>query len=159
MGVNLNAHRGNSLPSASTKNGRWRLALIPFFLIALLTATFTLPHGSRAAQAPTTRGNANQNAVINFTDLANRERLAPTIRRPLAIHEPLEDSEEFENKAIPAGANTTSDENNASAPLGITAVSPALASSFLALDDDNTRIPSDTHGTVGPNHLMVALNS
>ncbi|MGA9768285.1 MAG: alkaline phosphatase family protein, partial [Blastocatellia bacterium] len=96
---------------------------------------------------------------MNFTELANRERLSPITRKPLAIHEPLEDSEEFENKAIPTGANTPGDENRASTPSGITAVSPALASSFPALDDDNTRIPSDTHGAAGPNHLMVALNS
>jgi hypothetical protein len=37
--------------------------------------------------------------------------------------------------------------------------SPTPAASFLALGDDNTRIPPDTMGAVGPNHLMVTLNS
>ena len=43
---------------------------------------------------------------------------------------------------------------NASAPL-----SPAPASSFPALEDNNAAIPPDTHGAVGPNHLMVTLNT
>src|SRR5207245_8373711 len=34
-----------------------------------------------------------------------------------------------------------------------------LVSSFQALNDNNTAIPPDTHGAVGPNHLMVTLNS
>ena len=38
-------------------------------------------------------------------------------------------------------------------------LSPTPTSSFLALDDDNTSIPPDTHGAVGPNHLMVTLNT
>jgi hypothetical protein len=37
--------------------------------------------------------------------------------------------------------------------------SPAPGSSFRALDDNNTAIPPDTHGAVGPNHLMVVHNS
>ena len=37
--------------------------------------------------------------------------------------------------------------------------SPTPAASFLALGDNNTRIPPDTMGAVGPNHLMVTLNS
>jgi len=37
--------------------------------------------------------------------------------------------------------------------------SPAPASSFPALADDTTAIPPDTHGAVGPNHLMTVLNT
>jgi hypothetical protein len=36
---------------------------------------------------------------------------------------------------------------------------PILGSSFPALLDNQTVIPPDTDGAVGPNHLMVALNS
>ena len=36
---------------------------------------------------------------------------------------------------------------------------PPLLTSFAALGDDNTFIPPDTHGGVGPNHLMTMLNS
>ncbi|MBI4553886.1 MAG: T9SS type A sorting domain-containing protein, partial [Candidatus Latescibacteria bacterium] len=37
--------------------------------------------------------------------------------------------------------------------------SPAPASSFLALEDNGLGIPPDTYGTVGPDHLMVTLNT
>jgi hypothetical protein len=33
------------------------------------------------------------------------------------------------------------------------------ATGFLALDDSNTSIPPDTHGAVGPNHVMTTLNT
>lgn len=36
---------------------------------------------------------------------------------------------------------------------------PPVGSSFLAMGDNNTVIPPDTHGSVGPNHLLVTLNS
>ncbi len=39
------------------------------------------------------------------------------------------------------------------------ALSPAPSSSFQALGDNGTVIPPDTQGAVGPNHLMVTLNS
>ena len=49
-------------------------------------------------------------------------------------------------------------------PIGTTlselsAQSPAVSASFIALGDDNTTIPPDTQGTVGPKHLMTTLNS
>lgn len=37
--------------------------------------------------------------------------------------------------------------------------SPPMATSFLALDDNNFAIPPDTHGAVGPNHVMTTLNT
>ena len=36
---------------------------------------------------------------------------------------------------------------------------PKVKSSFLGLEDNDRAIPPDTQGTVGPNHLMIALNS
>src|SRR2546427_7922878 len=44
-------------------------------------------------------------------------------------------------------------------PLAHGASSGPPASSFLALDDNGTRVPPDTQGAIGPNHLMVTLNS
>ena len=40
-----------------------------------------------------------------------------------------------------------------------TRTSPPPAVSFQALPDDITVIPPDTHGAVGPNHVMTTLNS
>ena len=41
-------------------------------------------------------------------------------------------------------------------PLG---PSPAPATTFQALTDNNTSLPPDTHGAVGPNHVMTVLNT
>ena len=38
-------------------------------------------------------------------------------------------------------------------------LAPAMTSGFIALPDNNSSIPPDTHGAVGPNHLMVTLNT
>src|SRR5881409_819555 len=35
--------------------------------------------------------------------------------------------------------------------------SPAVTSNFLGLGDDDTSIPPDTHGAVGPSHVMTML--
>src|SRR3954469_11384700 len=37
--------------------------------------------------------------------------------------------------------------------------SSSIARSFLALTDNNATVPPDTSGAVGPNHLIVALNT
>ena len=47
----------------------------------------------------------------------------------------------------------------ASDPVAPTGQSPAAAVSFPALLDNNTTIPPDTTGAVGPAHVMVTLNS
>ncbi|PYX88352.1 MAG: hypothetical protein DMG67_17395, partial [Acidobacteria bacterium] len=69
-------------------------------------------------------------------------------------------------KGLPAGAIIKlAPEGNATHPNVPAAVVPpnplslVLANSFPAEADNNTVIPPDTQGTVGPNHLMVALNS
>ncbi len=111
-------------------------------------------------QLPTAKGNATQRATVNFADLANRERLSPVPPKAKAIHEPLEDEEDSRNKSIPEGAYAPSDATSVTKPtVEPTIPSPALSASFLALDDDNTRIPPDTHGAASQNHLLVALNS
>lgn len=75
----------------------------------------------------------------------------------------LEEFEEPEsaprNKTLPPGALVQPDESRpAAAPLPSVS-SPAPSSSFQALADDNSYIPPDTQGAVGPNHLIVTLNT
>jgi len=41
----------------------------------------------------------------------------------------------------------------------VQSVSPSPTNSFQALDDNNTSIPPDTDGAVGPNHVMTMLNT
>lgn len=45
------------------------------------------------------------------------------------------------------------------APEGRVAFGPTTSNSFAGLGDNNTRIPPDTMGAVGPSHLMIMLNS
>jgi hypothetical protein len=111
-------------------------------------------------QFPSGKGAASHRAVVNFAELANRERLTLPTRRPRAVHAPLEDEERNQNKSIPEGAFTPNDATHTTqSNIEPTIPSPALSANFLALDDNNTHIPPDTHGSAGPNHLMVALNS
>lgn len=45
------------------------------------------------------------------------------------------------------------------APVSSTGTSPAPTRSFAGLGDNGTAIPPDTQGAVGPDHLLVALNT
>lgn len=96
--------------------------------------------------------------VVDFTGLAQREAAAlpsKPVRRVVPFM-PMPP-----RPAVPAGLPV----RKAVAPLPPApaqplplAPSPAPAASFKALDDDDTSIPPDTQGAVGPNHLMVTLN-
>lgn len=44
-------------------------------------------------------------------------------------------------------------------PRAVAPTSPQMLTGFRALFDDNSSIPPDTHGAVGPNHVVTALNS
>ncbi len=57
--------------------------------------------------------------------------------------------------AAPAGGGPTF---GAQSPEGIQSAG-TLVASFAALGDNNTSIPPDTMGAVGPNHLMTMINS
>lgn len=124
--------------------------------IAVLALMGTLP---AAAQGPRSgiAGTADRTATVNFAELAAQEARAPAaIRAPKAIHRPMPGPTE------PAEALPRSSAGSAiAAPTeeGTVPRSPAAASSFQALGDNNTSIPPDTNGAVGPNHLVTALNS
>jgi len=58
------------------------------------------------------------------------------------------------------GPLSVADQTAAPAPVGgVAALVPALGASFQGLGDNNTTIPPDTMGAVGPNHVMTMLNS
>ena len=107
-----------------------------------------------------TRGSASRTAVVNLTQMARQERLAPPAKQALAVENEFDELDAVpRSKPVPAGANAPSDGMTAEALATPLAPSPAPANNFQALGDDNTRIPPDTHAAVGPNHLMVTLNS
>lgn len=60
---------------------------------------------------------------------------------------------------VPEGAGRSSALPSFAPLIVPSALSPAPSKSFLALGDDNTAIPPDTYGSVGPDHLVVTLNT
>jgi hypothetical protein len=108
------------------------------------------------------RGSAISSGVTNMQALSRKEALAPSAAR----RERDEEREEVEppepmpeSMPVPAGAPVTMEKPQAKALVEQKALgpSPAPASSFLA-SDDTGRIPPDTHGAVGLNHLIVVHN-
>jgi hypothetical protein len=91
--------------------------------------------------------------------LAEKEAMTPpgAARVPVAVHPPMPRPP----RAAPvptahAGAPPATAVPSLPAP---EVPSPAPAASFQALLDNNAVIPPDTHGAVGPNHVMTVLNS
>lgn len=119
-------------------------------------------------QAAGERGTTTRAAVVNFSALARKEALnrpsQPARAKDADGPEPFMD-----NLPIPAGAIITGKESAApsgNSPLrssgGDTVplvASPEPLTSFQALPDGLNSIPPDTHGAVGPNHLMAVLNT
>ena len=100
-------------------------------------------------------------AVVNFNELALHEAAVPVKpERKLIpfLHGPGA-------RPLPAGVAiplTVQPPQTGSGPSGgalLAAPSPAAVSSFAAAGDNDTSIPPDTMGAVGPNNLMVALNT
>jgi Bacterial Ig domain len=109
------------------------------------------------------RSMAQRSAVVNFAELAERHARAPASAAVThqARHRPKRRTESVAPEL--SLQSTRSSEQAASELLTLAPASPgpspAPAASFLALADDNTVIPPDTMGAVGPNHVMAALNS
>ncbi|HEV2350504.1 MAG TPA: hypothetical protein VG028_11740 [Terriglobia bacterium] len=98
-------------------------------------------------------------AVVNFKELARREpatplkskrKVIPFLRGPGA-------------RPLPAGVAlppTAQPQHQEAAPSGTALLpSPSVVAGFAALGDNDSVIPPDTQGAVGPGNLMVTLNS
>jgi hypothetical protein len=108
----------------------------------------------RPFEAFGTPGIADASAVIDFEKLTrsrgqNRSGMINRRGQTRPMPSPRRGTSEIDS-AIPSTGTTMPE---------LSAQSPNVAASFLALSDNNTTIPPDTQGTVGPNHLMVTLNS
>src|SRR3989440_1186572 len=143
------AARGQEAPAPPS------LKVIPMpifyrWVIAVLTCVTALPAHAGEPQAGIA-GVAGRKATVNFTDLARQEARAPLApRTPKVFHSPMPGPKEPGDKVSRVAAQ---------AEAGPAPLSPAPASSFLALADDTTAVPPDTQGAVGPNHLMTVLNT
>jgi hypothetical protein len=164
-----------------TKKGRGRF--FPFWLLALWFFAGALIMGAAISQGhnpnlpsahygltQVIRGQPIRRAVVNFAQLAEEEKLFPPLIQPKAVHPPMPIpfnlpipfGGSFGKGTFlvsPLGDNPSFPPPFSSPPSSPPNSSPPPSVSFLALEDDNTRIPPDTHGAVGLNHLMVTLNS
>lgn len=132
--------------------------LMQRFAIILVLLTMPLPlSGQRSMKG--TRGTSQVHRVINFRELARREAQAPA-RRPERRVVPFMPTPPS-NRAPRRTSTAQAPARTSALPLPPTpsVPSPAPAANFEALGDDNTALPPDTQGAVGPNHLMVALNN
>ena len=104
-------------------------------------------------------GVANQRGTVHINQTA-RSRVIPgdPPQPPQAIHSPLPVPRNRTRPVRPAEPSPTA-VTRPTISLSPPGVPPTLVSSFLALDDNGTSIPPDTHGAVGIGHLMVTLNT
>jgi subtilisin-like proprotein convertase family protein len=102
------------------------------------------------------RSGSVRSAVVNFAELARRESLRGVpLSEPKAIRNPGPGP--LPRRA--AKSAISEPEAMRAPPEAPQVASPAPASSFKALEDNGTSVPPDTHGAVGPYHLMVTHNT
>ncbi len=107
------------------------------------------------------QGQPTAASVVRWHDLvaaaddaapAAEQRVLPALEIPSALPLPWEDREDLPVVAKVAMALEP-------APDIPIATAPTAVQGFAALGDNNGSIPPDTHGAVGPRHLMTTLNT
>lgn len=129
-----------------------------WLFITVLISVFTVPvYADTAAPQKGVAGVADRQATVNFSELAEQEARAPrTPQAPKVIHAPMPGPRESGDRV---SSTDTSSASAAPADPAPTTLSPLPSTNFQALPDDTTAIPPDTHGAVGPNHVMTVHNS
>lgn len=99
---------------------------------------------------------------MTFSKIAEEEAKNPPIIMTKRVGN--EESVEYEERdaKIPEGSNIKTFDIKApknQQKSGKRDKSPAPVQNFEGLNDSDTSIPPDTHGAVGPNHIMVTLNT
>lgn len=126
------------------RHGTRRLLL---FLLTLISSTASLAqNNSWTVTGP---------VLVNLKELAAS---AGHTRLPSAAPAPLSVPQGDATSNGPAQLSQTTVPKAAIATQG-TQPSPTAALAFTALGDNDESIPPDTQGAVGPNHLVVALNT
>src|SRR5437868_11982496 len=131
-----------------------RRYVVSLFLASALSAT-------AQTTVPSEPGVVVSQGEMNFSELATREAKAP-IRPAVRVFHPKFHAPKPTTLPVGTPVRFTPEPLMRGPIRAATAPrprSPALSASFPALLDDGTIIPPDTQGTVGPNHLMVTLNS
>lgn len=112
----------------------------------ILAPAYASPPPETIAGTP---GSADARALVHFTEL--KKAWEETTRGQKLVPRPV--SPAHKKSATEPVPEEAAGKGSPKIP------SPSPASSFLALDDNLASIPPDTHGAVGPNHLMTTLNT
>lgn len=110
-----------------------------------------------------TQGSITDTATVNFKDILKKPQIAKLkpkdgSKGPKRDGDFLVQDGDWQRPAAPIGVKPQAP-NNTSKHIQPGVPSPAPSSSFLAYADDNTTIPPDPHGAVGPNHVVTATNA
>ncbi|MDQ2938257.1 MAG: hypothetical protein M3R67_12240, partial [Acidobacteriota bacterium] len=132
------------------------------FFIVCLAGSLTRAQ-QNINEGPGTKVQPTSTATINIAEIERREKE----RGPAAEKKKLENENQVNipfSPPIPPGAKgetlrLTLAENLSPAQPGKKEGSSILEPNFPAIGDNNTTIPPDMGGAVGPNHVMTALNS
>ncbi|MEI6206552.1 MAG: VCBS repeat-containing protein [Desulfuromonadales bacterium] len=130
-----------------------------FRILTLLTAVSIMntAHVSLAARTVPDPGDSAvfTSVAINFSALAEREALAPQTRNsPVAAPRHLRGM-----RSRVVDEESTPSRDVISGNTGISSAQAPTVTGFQAIVDNNTSIPPDTQGAVGPSHVMTTLNS
>ncbi len=138
--------------------------LVQAGLVSLVSAQRGITPGGDAVRITGRREFINAEATVNFTELSRQEALNPTVStvRPRAIAAPKR-APALEELPIMADDETQGTRLAESDTIpGPSVPSPAPASSFPAIPDQGndgvSNIPPDSHGAVGPLHLVSVVN-
>lgn len=151
--VNTNAFTQNSAPIRRYKHrvGVYGAVTVGCCVAAMSEFILGTPASGQTGPMPSSQAAR----VINFSQLADQEKAAPPISNPNV--KPFHALPPFPSQAT-AGTSTPAPQQVA--PLVSLPQSPPVSAGFLALLDDNSgTVPPDTHGAVGPNYIMVTLNT
>ncbi|HJQ68445.1 MAG TPA: BACON domain-containing carbohydrate-binding protein [Blastocatellia bacterium] len=143
-------------------------ALMIITIVAIATAAVLLSSSPnvrtvRAAGEKTQQGAlvmATDSAVVSFDEVARLEALNPTTpAEPTKTNPPKPIPDDLPMPAIAPKSEAPPKPAAQEAQTEPLVASPAPATTFQALTDNNTSLPPDTHGAVGPNHVMTVLNT
>src|ERR1043165_4015464 len=141
---------------------RWNSFLaklaVGWLITQLLTPAFAQENIRGQAGTATARDSSD------FSELARQQTHAPVrvAKKPRPIRKPVKRVHRSPPTPIESKSLLLEAQNSPLAAASIATPSipsPLLSASFAALGDDGTERTPDTEGAVGPNHLMVTLNS
>ena len=123
---------------------------IVLLLLFLSASNAFAVNGERVFVSPSSRVTWDDLVIVDQTKAASADQIQQVV--PF-MHGPP--AREIEGPEIqPASTDSLPIPDDSPNPL-----TPTLSANFQALPDNNTRIPPDTHGAVGENHVMTMLNS